>query len=70
MPAGQRTEVKNCRTMAVFLGPRHTTAEDREGSRKPRDMICREPIEGEGLAWVWSGKDSGVSGWVDELPLL
>lgn len=41
---GQSTSVRNWRTMAVFLGPRHTTAEEREGSKKPSDIMCNEPI--------------------------
>lgn len=44
VPGGQRTSVRNCRTMAVFLGPRHTTADERDGRRKPRDIIWRDPI--------------------------
>lgn len=36
--------MRNCRTMAVFLGPRHTTAEEREGRRKPKDITWSEPI--------------------------
>ena len=39
VPGGQRTLVRNCRTMAVFLGPRHTTADERDGRRKPRDIM-------------------------------
>lgn len=34
----------NWRIMAVFLGPRQTTAEEREGRRKPREMTWRAPI--------------------------
>lgn len=41
---GHNTEVRNCRTMAVFLGPRQTTAEDRLGRRKPRDIMCKDPV--------------------------
>ena len=44
VPGGQRTSVRNCRTIAVFLGPRHTTADERDGRRKPRDIMCRDPI--------------------------
>lgn len=44
VPGGQRTSVKNCRTMAVFLGPRHTTADERDWRRKPRDITWRDPI--------------------------
>ena len=36
--------MRNWRTMAVFLGPRHTTAEEREGRSKARDIACKEPI--------------------------
>ena len=44
VPGGQRTSVRNCRTIAVFLGPRHTTADERDGRRKPRDIMWRDPI--------------------------
>ena len=30
--------------MAVFLGPRQTMAEEREGRRSAREMACRDPI--------------------------
>ena len=40
--------------MAVFLGPRHTTAEEREGRRKPREIAWRAPIGFERVAWVSS----------------
>ena len=36
--------MRNWRTMAVFLGPRQTTAEEREGSSSARDMASKEPI--------------------------
>lgn len=44
MSGGQSTEVRNCRTMAVFLGPRHTTADEREGRRNPSDITWSEPM--------------------------
>ena len=36
--------MRNWRTMAVFLGPRQTMAEEREGRRRASDMACRDPI--------------------------
>lgn len=36
--------MRNWRTMAVFLGPRQTMAEEREGRRRAREMAWREPI--------------------------
>ena len=54
VPGGQRTSVKNCRTMAVFLGPRHTTADERDGRRKPKDIMWRDPIA--------AGSDENVQG--------
>ena len=36
--------MRNWRTMAVFLGPRQTMAEEREGRSRARDMACRDPI--------------------------
>ena len=36
--------MRNWRTMAVFLGPRQTIAEEREGRSRARDIACREPI--------------------------
>ena len=48
MEGGQSTEVRNCSTMAVFLGPRQTMAEEREGSRRAREMAWREPMGDDG----------------------
>lgn len=48
--------MRNWRTMAVFLGPRHTTAEEREGRRRAREMAWREAIFSDGGGWgavVW-----------------
>ena len=36
--------MRNWRTMAVFLGPRQTMAEDRDGRSSARDMACKDPI--------------------------
>ena len=54
---GQRTSVRNWRTMAVFLGPRHITAEEREGRRKAREMAWRAPI-----GWAEVGLVESVNG--------
>lgn len=54
---GQRTSVRNCRTMAVFLGPRQTTAEEREGRRSARDIAWRDPI-GLSSSWLAPAADS------------
>ena len=40
---GQRQSERNCLIMAVFLGPRQITADDREGRRKARERAKRDP---------------------------
>lgn len=57
--------MRNWRTIAVFLGPRQTTAEEREGRRKPRDMRWREPT-----GMVVPSFPRGVGGEVVGAPLV
>lgn len=52
--------MRNWRTMAVFLGPRQTMAEEREGRRRAREMAWREPI----LVFSSWLAVSALSGWV------
>ena len=65
MVGGQRTDVRNWRTIAVFLGPRQTMAEERLVRRKARDIACIEPtFVSSSVTWllVW-----GVEGAIPVL---
>ncbi len=61
---GQRTSVKNCRTMAVFFGPRHTMALERDGRRRAREMAWREPIGASVSGSAWTSGSGGCCGAV------
>ena len=59
------TSERNCRIMAVFLGPRQMTALERVGSRKPRDIHVRAPRGGDSDEEGWTGTGSQPPGaWV------
>ena len=56
--------MRNWRTMAVFLGPRHTMAEDRDGRSSARDMACKEPICLPSLSsWLVAFAVFSAGGW-------